>query len=66
MLHEVHQLLCHERLQRALREAEADGLALQTRGQRQRRRRRLVSAGLALLQGRKEAPADAHRLAELA
>jgi hypothetical protein len=50
VLHEAHQLIGHERLERYLREAEADRRALQARGRQQRRRRRLaLAAGLELL-----------------
>ena len=49
VLHEAHQQMGRERMQRALREAETDRLALQMRGQRQRRRLALAAAGRELL-----------------
>ena len=45
MLHyEARQLLCHERQQERLREAEAERLVNQARGARQRRRRMVALA----------------------
>jgi hypothetical protein len=57
MLHwEEHQLACHDRLQRLRREADAQHLALQLRGQRRRRRRLALAAGLdRLLRARRQA-----------
>lgn len=54
---EALQQLCHDRGQQLRHEAETERLALQTRGQRQRRRRRLAlhaTFGL-LLRGRRHA-----------
>lgn len=56
MLHyEALQQLCHDRTQQRLREADAERLALQARGQRQRRRLALATGLDLLLRARREA-----------
>ena len=53
---EIYRQLCHDRRQQLRREAEADRLARQVRGPRQRRRRRLaLHAALDQLRGRRQA-----------
>jgi hypothetical protein len=43
MHYEALRQLCHDRCERLQREAEAERLALQARGQRQQRRRRRLA-----------------------